>query len=121
MTQSMHARLVAVFGSALAGAVFISLAAAAQVVEPNTNKQTIRLEATADGRMRLSLEGPETWTIEAKTFEVHSEPDGVRFVAQPLTVQFQTTRSTSIANEFELLVRANGSLGFTIRESRRIK
>ncbi len=102
-------------------AIVLTVVANAQVAEPATSKQSIRLEATPDGRMRLNLEGPETWTIEAKTFEVRSRPEGVLLVAQPLTVQIQTPRTKSIANEFELLVKADGSLGFTIRDSRQIK
>ncbi len=121
MAQSLCTRRVSAIGLVLAGLASVTTAAVAQVVEPAKSKQTIRLEATPDGRMRLTLEGPDTWTIEAKTFDVRAEPEGVRLVAQPLTVQIQTTSTKSIANEFELLIKADGSLGFHIRESRQIK
>lgn len=92
-----------------------------QVGEPvpmPSTQQTIRLESV-DDRVRIRLEGHETWSIDASGFDVVPYQGGVRFRAQPLDIRVQTPKSDNVANEFELTVSPTGTLGFEIRDMSR--
>jgi hypothetical protein len=84
----------------------------------DTQVQTIRVEAL-EGRVRLRLEGPEIWTIDANAFDVIALAPGIQFRAQPAGIDVRTPRTDSIANEFALTVSSEGKLGFHIRNMRR--
>lgn len=89
-----------------------------QRVDPgrmDTIRQTIRLESV-DGRVRIRLEGPETWSIDATGFDVIPQPSGIRFRAEPLDIHVQTPKTDSVAQAFELTVSPAGTLGFEIRQ-----
>jgi len=85
-------------------------------VEPKQTaaQQTIRLESV-DGRVRIRLEGPETWSIDATGFDVVPDRGGIRFRAQPVDIHVQTAGTDSVAQQFELTVLPVGALGFEIR------
>ena len=89
-----------------------------QVGASATPSQTIKVEAL-EGRVRLRLEGPETWTVDATTFDIIPVPQGVQFRAQPLGVDVRTQDTDSIANEFELTLSSEGGLAFHIRDMKR--
>jgi len=113
--------LVFIVATGVASFLWGEARARAQAPATDAPKQTIRLEAGSDGRVRLKLEGKETWTVEAKAFDALVGPEGLRLVAQPENVSIQTPNLLSIAREFELLIKLDGSLGFHIRNSFRVK
>ena len=72
----------------------------AAFAQAGATPQTIRLESV-DGRVRIRLEGPETWSIDATGFDVIPDEKGLRFRAQPLDIYVQTAKTDSVAQEFE--------------------
>ena len=90
----------------------------AAFAQAGATQQTIRLESV-DGRVRIRLEGPETWSIDATGFDVIPDEKGLRFRAQPLDIYVQTAKTDSVAQEFELTVSPAGTLGFDARNMSR--
>ena len=56
--------------------------------------QTITVEPF-EGRVRLGLEGPETWSVDANAFDVIAVAQGIQFRAQPAGIDVRTPKQTA--------------------------